>query len=280
MRKAFLLWALMVFSAAQAQEKILYLDSCENFVSPNNYSIRRVTKAIPGKLTDVEFEDFDNKGRPVTHGLSGSRNGWTKKGDFEYTRADGSVIAKGSYEKGEKVGQWQYFRADGTPTTADDLIREMPTVKFVKDSVLESGSCLCYTKHGDWLKVDLVTRDTVVDYYEEGQVITINGGFLIVDKRAEFKDGMKSFYDYMKRIIRYPWVSRLNGNEGVAHFSFVVTEKGEVKKIKPLRSVDKATNKMIEKALKATSGRWRPALRKGREVSSYLVLPVIFDLSR
>lgn len=278
MVRLIVLGLLVVGANVRAQEKRYYLDSCENFVSADHYAYLRITKPVAGKLMDVDFEDYDKNGNLIVKGQAGSRNGLTKKGSFEYYRPGGRLLAKGSFEKGLRTGEWQYFNAEGRLTTADELIKEMPTVTFVKDSALEKGRCLCYTRHGYWEKIELSTHDEMVSYYQMGDLITIDGGFMLVDKLPEYRGGMEAFYDYVHRKIDYPRISRKKGMQGNAFFSFVVSAQGEVTKIKALRSVDYATNKIIEKTLRSTSGHWRPGIRDGKNVSTYLVLPVQFKL--
>jgi hypothetical protein len=274
-----IVFGLMVIgTGVRAQEKRYYLDSCENFVSADHYAFLRITRPVPGKLTEVDFEDYDKNGNLLVKGQAGSRNGLTKKGSFEYYRPGGRLLAKGFFEKGVRTGAWQYFNANGGLTTADELINEMPTVTFVKDSALEKGRCLCYARHGYWEKIDLSTHDTMVDFYQTGDLITKDGGFIRVDKSPEYRGGMEAFYEYVHRKIDYPRISRMKGMQGDAFFSFVVSAQGEVTKIKALRSVDYATNKIIERALRSTSGLWQPGIRDGKRVPTYLILPVQFRL--
>ncbi|MBL7847536.1 MAG: energy transducer TonB [Cyclobacteriaceae bacterium] len=279
MLRSIVIVLMVIGTSVRAQEKRYYLDSCENFVSADHYAFLRITRPVAGKLMDVDFEDYDKNGNLLVKGQAGSRNGLTKKGSFEYYRPGGRLLAKGFFEKGVRTGAWQYFDAHGRPTTADELIKEMPTVTFVKDSALEKGRCLCYARHGYWEKIDLSTRDAMISYYQTGDLITIDGGFIEVDMRPEYQGGMEAFYKYVHRKIDYPRISRKKGMQGDAFFSFVVSAQGEVTKIKPIRSVDYATNKIIEKALRSTSGHWRPGIREGKNVPTYLILPVQFRLT-
>lgn len=265
----------MVF-LAYGQEKTLYLDSCENFVTADQYAIRRVITAVPGNKFVFTFADYYKDGSEFTSGVTKSRNGKTRDGKYVFHHSSGQRLAHGEYVKGLRSGTWIYFDEKGQEVRRKSMVEKLPVVKFIVDSVEYKGRCLCYTREGPWSEKNLKTNTVILRYYDDGTIIAENGIYLVVDDSATYSLGMDAFYHQINRKLTYPFKTRLASREGEVFVKFAIDEHGEVVDIKFLRELDEPTSRTIEDAIMSTSGNWIPATYRGRKVSSWLVLPVIF----
>lgn len=263
---------------AKGQEKTLYLDSCENYVNENAYAIRRVVINHPDKKFTYIFTDYYKNGTKVTSGIAKSRNGKTKDGDFTFFHDNGQQLASGQLAKDIKNGTWKYFDNTGAEIKKDELINTLPRLKLVKDSISYKGKCLCYNKEGLWEEENLKTKKITTKYYEDGQQIAVDGIYNIVDDTASYKTGIKEFYNYLLKELKYPFLTRLKGKHGKVFVEFTIDNQGNVINPNFLTTLDKPTEKRISEVLLSTSGNWHPATYKGVKVGSKLILPISFEL--
>lgn len=121
-----------------------------------------------------------------------------------------------------------------------------------------------------------------------------------VGKTATYEQGEQAMYQTITKLIRYPASARSENRSGLVHISFTVNEKGNVKNVEAttgnVGSVmnevvvvgytnSSETAKGIDDVLKAESarvveslGKFIPAQKDGKPVSSVLTLPIKFEL--
>jgi hypothetical protein len=122
-----------------------------------------------------------------------------------------------------------------------------------------------------------------------------------VDKTATYEQGEQAMYQTITKQIRYPASARSENRSGLVHVSFTVNEKGNVENVEAtttgnVGSVMKEvvvvgytnsseTAKGIDDVLKAESvqvveslGKFIPAQKDGKSVSSVVTLPIRFKL--
>ena len=114
---------------------------------------------------------------------------------------------------------------------------------------------------------------------------TRTGIYYSVDHQARPANGYNTFYDGLQSDLDYPENAKNAGVEGLVFVKFVVDSKGDIAFIKADEDI-KATNpehvRMLKKeaieTIKNTSGQWEPAEVDDRDVASWVVLPVKFDV--
>lgn len=257
------------------QEWTFYLDSCENFVSENDYVVKRIVKNQPETKFAYIFSDFYKNGQLVTTGIAKSRNGKTKDGDFIFYHENGQQFASGKLYKDLMKGKWMYLEG-GSEIEKDELVEKLPQTTFLKDSILSTGKCLCYRREGIWHDTSLKNNITIERHFEDGQQISENGIYTVKDDTAMYKAGIAEFYKYLLRELKYPFMTRLKGRHGKVFVQFTIDKDGNLINPTFLVSLDKPTERKIKKVLLSTSGQWNPAKYKGKNVGSMLTLPVIF----
>ena len=100
-----------------------------------------------------------------------------------------------------------------------------------------------------------------------------------VDVQATYPGGTDAFYRYLSSNLRYPERCREEGLTGQVVIRFVVDKTGNISQISPLKDVKNCpefTNEAIR--VIRMSKRWIPAQQNGRFVSSWMQIPVRFDM--
>ncbi|MFM7858466.1 MAG: hypothetical protein ACKO96_42730, partial [Flammeovirgaceae bacterium] len=120
-----MLLVLVLSSLSYGQERTLYIDLCENFTSADNYDIKRVVKNHPEKKFQYIVYDYYKNGQLLTTGLTKSKNGKVKDGEFTYYYPNGRKMAFGIVEKDLKKGEWTYWDTTGIEISKDMLLNGM-----------------------------------------------------------------------------------------------------------------------------------------------------------
>ena len=109
---------------------------------------------------------------------------------------------------------------------------------------------------------------------ESGQSTVITGP---VDEHASPKGGYYTFYNMIKRNLRYPASSRREHQYGKVLVQFVVNERGALSNFEVIDSPDHALGDEVMRVL-SLDHEWIPATKSGIAVKETLVLPVQFVL--
>lgn len=273
-----ILTLLILSCTSFGQERILYIDLCENFTSENDYDIKRVVKNHPEKKFQYFVYDYYKNGQLLTTGLTKSKNGKVKDGEYTYYHPNGTKMARGIVEKDVKKGKWTYWDTTGVEISKDILVGRAKTISFGGDSVVSIGRCLCYFRESTWNRKNTVSNKITEYEYSDGDEIALNGIYRVTDDTAMYKTGIEELYKYIAKELKYPFITRLKGKHGKVFVRFIIDKGGNLVNPTFLVSLDKPTEKRIKDVLLSTSGKWNPATYKGQPVSSTLVLPVIFEL--
>ncbi len=99
-----------------------------------------------------------------------------------------------------------------------------------------------------------------------------------VDKQAEPKEGIQTFYQNVVKVLKYPVVARLVGKEGRVFVEFVVDENGKLTDFNPKTKEGYGFETKVVQKLEAFPN-WNPAVYKGRNVKTRFVLPITYKLT-
>lgn len=89
--------------------------------------------------------------------------------------------------------------------------------------------------------------------------------FTSVDKTPDYPGGMKSFYQYLGKSIKFPEVAKKNKTQGKVFLSFVVEKNGALTDVEVLRGLTKETDAEAVRVLKE-SPKWNAGMVKGKPV--------------
>ena len=92
--------------------------------------------------------------------------------------------------------------------------------------------------------------------------------FTVVENRPFPAGGMKVFYSYVAKNLKYPSQARRMGIEGKVFIQFVVGKDGKLRDIEVLKGIGGGCNEE----------NWIPGYQRGRSVNVRMVLPITFNL--
>jgi len=101
--------------------------------------------------------------------------------------------------------------------------------------------------------------------------------FTIVEDQPVFKGGLKAFYEFVSREIKYPNHARRMGVEGKVFLQFVVDKDGTLTDIQVVKGIgagcDEEAMRVIEKCPK-----WKAGKQRGKPVKVRMIIPIHFVL--
>lgn len=102
--------------------------------------------------------------------------------------------------------------------------------------------------------------------------------FVSVDKQPEYPGGIRKFYDYLGKEIKYPEVAKKNKTQGKVFLSFTVEKTGKLEDVVITKGLTKETDAEAVRVIK-NSPKWNPGLIDGKPVRVKYNLNVNFNLS-
>ncbi|MDN3587470.1 TonB family protein [Pedobacter aquatilis] len=101
--------------------------------------------------------------------------------------------------------------------------------------------------------------------------------FVSIEKQPEYHGGMKNFYDYLSKSIKYPEDAQANNVQGKVHLSFTVEKNGKLTDIKIVKGLSESTNDEAARVLNQ-SPNWIPGIQNGKPVRVKYNLFINFTL--
>ena len=134
------------------------------------------------------------------------------------------------------------------------------------------------------IEVDLdveITEDEAIEEIiteEAPEEEDVDKVFTIVEQQAEFKGGMKKFYEYVGKKMRYPSQARRMGIEGKVFVQFVVERDGSITDVEAIRGIGAGCDEEAIKVIR-DSPKWNPGKQRGRAVRVRRIIPITFRLN-
>ncbi|WP_299454114.1 energy transducer TonB [uncultured Microscilla sp.] len=101
--------------------------------------------------------------------------------------------------------------------------------------------------------------------------------FMIVEDQAMPKGGLKKFYKYIGKNLKYPSQARRMGVEGKVYIQFVVEKDGSITDIKILKGIGSGCDEEAIRVLK-NAPKWKPGKQRGVPVRVRRSIPIVFKL--
>lgn len=126
-----------------------------------------------------------------------------------------------------------------------------------------------------------VTEETVIEdvvFDEAPEEEAADEIFQFVEDQPTPLGGMKAFYAYVGKNMKYPAQARRMGIEGKVYITFVVGKDGALTDVKVLKGIGAGCDM---EAIRVLSGapKWKPGKQRGRPVRVRMQLPIIFKLN-
>jgi len=134
------------------------------------------------------------------------------------------------------------------------------------------------------IEVDLdveITEDEAIEEIiteEAPEEEDVDQVFTIVEQQAEFKGGMRKFYEYVGKKMKYPSQARRMGIEGKVFVQFVVERDGSITDVQAIRGIGAGCDEEAIKVIRE-SPKWNPGKQRGRAVRVRRVIPITFRLN-
>ena len=101
--------------------------------------------------------------------------------------------------------------------------------------------------------------------------------FVSIEKVPEFQGGMKKFYEYLGKSIKYPTTAQDNNVQGKVFLCFTVEKDGELSDVQVIRGLGSGLDEEALRVIKA-SPRWNPGIQNGEPVRVKYNIQVNFTL--
>ena len=105
-----------------------------------------------------------------------------------------------------------------------------------------------------------------------------NRVFERVDKEPDYPGGMKVFYNYLAKTIKYPAEARKNKIQGKVFIQFIVEKDGTLTDIKAIRGPGHGLNEEAIRAVRL-SAKWKPGMEGDKIVRVQFTIPINFTLA-
>ncbi|WP_316826563.1 TonB family protein [Pedobacter miscanthi] len=210
-------------------------------------------------------------------------------GYFEYE--NGKILLKGLYLNNKKTGLWTNFDADGKPKESKIFEEDKlngPHIQYWKNGntkwsehyakAYKVGESKLFYEDGKLALKELydgkgnLTDSTYLD--RNGEPVTKAG----ITTEPSFQGGMKKFYMFLAKSIRYPVEARNNRNQGKVYLSFMVSGTGKIEDIKIISAPHIS---LAEEAIRILrqSPDWIPATLFGKPISVPCNININFTIS-
>ncbi|MDH5474701.1 MAG: energy transducer TonB [Cyclobacteriaceae bacterium] len=132
------------------------------------------------------------------------------------------------------------------------------------------------------IEVDLdieITEEEVIEeiVFEEVEEEVADEIFTIVEDPAAPDGGLKAFYDYVAKKMKYPSQARRMGIEGRVFVEFVVDKDGSLINVKAIKGIGAGCDEEAVRVIKMHP-KWKPGKQRGKAVKQKIVMPINFQL--
>lgn len=98
------------------------------------------------------------------------------------------------------------------------------------------------------------------------------------DVMPQYEGGKDALLAYLRDSVRYPKEAIKRKIQGSVIVEFVIDENGNVTEVKSLKGLEGGCTEEAIRIIKATSGKWSPALKDDKPVAAHFTVPVAFRL--
>lgn len=102
--------------------------------------------------------------------------------------------------------------------------------------------------------------------------------FVSIEKQPEFPGGIRKFYEYLGKSIKYPKMAQENNVQGKVFLSFIVEKDGSLTDVQLTRGLGSGTDEEAMRVI-SESPKWNPGISEGRAVRVKYNINVNFSLN-
>jgi len=103
--------------------------------------------------------------------------------------------------------------------------------------------------------------------------------FTIVEEMPSFIGGEEEMYNYLGRNIKFPYLAKDAGIQGIVYVTFVIMEDGSIANARVLRGIGAGCDEEALRVIKKMPN-WKPGKQRGRPVRVQFNMPINFKLKK
>ncbi len=101
--------------------------------------------------------------------------------------------------------------------------------------------------------------------------------FTVLEEPAKFPGGIKAFYTFLSKNVRYPKRAKGNNVQGRVFVQFIVEKDGAISNLKVVKGIGSGCDEETIRVLKLMP-KWNPGKREGTPVRQKMIQPISFAL--
>lgn len=210
-------------------------------------------------------------------------------GEYEEYNND-KVSLKGFYRNNNKTGLWMSYDVDGklkeSKVYQENLLNGLYNTYWKNGAIKISGNYIDGKKIGEWkilyengnlaLKEQYDSKNKLID----STYLDIEGNTVAkadVSTEPSFPGGIRQFYVYLSKNIKYPAEDHRTKTQGKVYLSFIVSKTGTIEDIKIISS---PSTTLSEEAIRVTeqSPYWIPGTLFGHPIAVSYNININFTL--
>lgn len=185
----------------------------------------------------------------------------------------GSLVALGDLEISSFEDLQEIPLTEQPPPPPPDILR-LPKIIEVSDEVLIEQIDVDMDVE---ITEEMAIEETIfLDEPLEEEVV--DEIFDIVEVWPEYKGGIKAFYSFVFKHIKYPNSARRMRIEGKVFLKFVVDKDGSVTQSEIIKGIDNSCDNEALRVLNM-SPKWKPGKQRGKPVMVKMILPITYKLA-
>jgi len=285
MRKIFLIVVVLSFATfvkAQSSETITeYFD--KDWKALNSPKSAVFYRTVENRAPVIVVRDYTVSGKLLAMAEWRNVESEMKKDGNSVTYYENGVVKEeGPFKGGRPSGLFKNYYENGRPQM--ETLREDAEIRYVHvwsetgDDFLQSGNgivLLPSRREGYKEYMQIEDSVNVVEYAvsRDGMDTTYSKS----DRTPEFDGGLQAMASFVQLHMKYPLEAQKNNEQGSVFVSFKVRKDGTLTDCSVIKGVSPACDAEALKTVMAMPP-WIPAVRKGRAVSAWFVLPIKFTL--
>jgi periplasmic protein TonB len=101
--------------------------------------------------------------------------------------------------------------------------------------------------------------------------------FVVVEEPATPVGGIKAFYEFVAKKIKYPAQANRMGIDGTVYVEFIIERDGSITNVQAIKGIGGGCDQEAERILQSVP-KWNPGKQRGQPVRQKMVLPIKFQI--